>query len=245
MPRFFVKEENIDKESDTALIIGDDARHIARSLRMAQGDRITVSDGTGTDYECTLTYIRDEECRLKIENSSRSVAESPADITLYMAYPKSDKLELVVQKAVELGALRIVPFVSERCIKRPKAEKEEKQTERLLRIAEEAAKQCGRARLPIVEPPISYAELLRRIPGECLTLFCYEGGNTESLSRVLAEVSSLKIAVVVGSEGGFTEGEAEAAQRAGARLVNLGPRILRCETAPIYCLSALSFTLEL
>ncbi|MBQ7363091.1 MAG: 16S rRNA (uracil(1498)-N(3))-methyltransferase [Clostridia bacterium] len=245
MPRFFVNEESIDKKSGTAVIVGDDARHIARSLRMAVGDGLTVSDGVGTDYECTLTYIRDEECRLKIESSSLSIAESPADITLYMAYPKSDKLELVVQKGVELGALRIVPFVSERCIKRPKAEKEEKQTERLKRIAEEAAKQCGRARLPDVTAPITFRELLLHINEEELTLFCYEGDGTESLSAVLSEKKAKRIAVVVGSEGGFTKAEACAAEAAGARLVNLGPRILRCETAPVYCLSAISFTLEL
>ncbi len=245
MPRFFIKKENIDRESGTAIITGDDARHIARSLRMAVGDRLTISDGEGHDYGCTLTYIRDGECRLAIESELESHAESPAYITLYMAYPKADKLELIVQKAVELGASRIVPFVSERCIKRPKAEKEEKQTERLSRIAEEAAKQCGRARLPEVTAPISYKELLLQIKDSGLTLFCYEGCETEPLSRPLTEGRAEKISVIVGSEGGFTEEEALSARNAGARLVNLGPRILRCETAPIYCLSAISYTLEL
>ena len=245
MPRFFAERVNIDETAGTAVILGDDARHIARSLRMAVGDGLTVSDGHGTDYECTLTYIRDGECHAKIESSSPSDAESPAFITLYMAYPKSDKLELVVQKAVELGASRIVPFVSERCIKRPKAEKEEKQTERLSRIAEEAAKQCGRGRLPEVTPPISYRELLNKINEGELTLFCYEGNGTEPLSAVLSEPIPARLSVVVGSEGGFTPNEARAARDAGARLVNLGTRILRCETAPMYCLSAISFVLEL
>ena len=245
MPRFFTSRDNIDKEKREARILGNDARHIARSLRMAVGDAVTVCDGEGTEFECNLTYIRDEECRLGIVSEKKSTSEAPKEITLYMAYPKSDKLELVVQKSVELGASRVVPFISERCIKRPKAEKEDKQTERLGRIAEEAAKQCGRAKLPEVTAPISFKELLARITKDECTLFCYEGEGAVSLAEILPSVSSDKISVIVGSEGGFTEKEAELAREAGAKIVNLGPRILRCETAPIYCLSAISYAFEL
>lgn len=245
MPRFFTSPDNISLDTGEAVIFGNDARHVARSLRMAVGDTVTVCDGLGNEYECRLTYIRDEECRSKIVSVNKTKSEPPKPITLYMAYPKSDKLELVVQKSVELGVSKIVPFVSERCIKRPKAEKEERQTERLSRIAEEAAKQCGRAKLPEVEAPISFPELLLRIKDGSCVLFCYEGEGAVSLRGVLSEANAESYSVIVGSEGGFTEEEARLAREAGAHVVNLGPRILRCETAPMFCLSAISYELEL
>ncbi len=246
MPRFFVLPTDIDKDSKTAALYGDDARHIARSLRMAVGDLVTLCDGEGTEYGARLTKIRDGECLLSLESESLSEAEPQAEITLFMAYPKSDKLETVVQKSVELGCARIVPFISERCIKRPNDEKKDKQTARLLRIAHEAAKQCGRGRLPEVEPVISFDGLLERIPDYTLTLFCYEGEGTESLKRVLSRGDTYKtIAVIVGSEGGFSETEAEKICAHGGTAVGLGKRILRCETAPTVCLSMLCYALEL
>ena len=246
MPRFFVNEDQINKEDKIITVIGDDARHIARSLRMAVGDSLTVSDGCGSDYECTLTRIRDEECIMSYTDSFTCRAEPPAKITLYMAYPKGDKLETIVQKAVELGASEIVPFISERCIKRPSADKKDNKTERLERIAHEAAKQCGRGVLPKVSSPISFGDLVKRIKDHSITLFCYEGKDAVSLKTVLSDVKSAdSIAVIVGSEGGFSEREALECKNGGALTVNLGPRILRCETAPDYCLSALSYVFEL
>ena len=244
MPRFFVDKSAL---SDGIFsVAGDDARHIARSLRMAEGDTLTLSDGEGTDYLCRLTKIRDEECLCELLSSAPSESEPKCDITLFMAYPKGDKLEVVIQKAVELGAGRIVPFTSSRCIKRPQADSRDKLLARHTRIAEEAAKQCGRSRLPRVESAITLSELLLRIPSFPLTLFCYEGSGTRSLKSVLeASGCPTSIAVIVGSEGGFSEEEAAAIEGAGAVGVNLGPRILRCETAPAYCLSALSFFFEL
>ena len=244
MPRFFVEPEAICEGHAT--VTGGDAYHIARSLRMAVGDEITLADGSGKEYICRLTKIRDEECCAEILREQASTCESPAEITLYMAYPKSDKLELIIQKAVELGAARIVPFESSRCIKRPKAEKIEKQTARLARIAEEAAKQCGRARLPIVEEPISFKKMLDEAKSAELSLFCYEGKGTKSLKETLsAGAAPSAISVIVGSEGGFSPSEAEKIKTAGAISVGLGPRILRCETAPDYALSAISYHFEL
>ena len=244
MPRFFVEPEAICEGHAT--VAGGDAYHIARSLRMAVGDEITLADGSGKEYLCRLTKIRDEECTAEVISEQISHSESPAEITLYMAYPKSDKLELIIQKSIELGAARIVPFESSRCIKRPKAEKIEKQTARLQRIAEEAAKQCGRARLPIVAEPISFKKMLEEAATAELSLFCYEGRGTRSLKEVLGtDTSPSSISVIVGSEGGFSPEEAEAAAAAKLTPVNLGPRILRCETAPMYALSAISYQLEL
>ena len=244
MPRFFVDKDAVGEQELT--LTGGDAFHIARSLRMAVGDAITVSDGEGGEYSCRLSRIRDDECIAEILARGEASGESPVRITLYMAYPKSDKLELVIQKAVELGVCEIVPFESSRCIKRPKAEKIEKQTARLARIAEEAAKQCGRGILPRVGEPISFSEMLRRARGAECSLFCYEGDGARSMKAVLTENSDKRsFSVIVGSEGGFSPEEAEAAISAGLCSVNLGPRIRRCETAPIYALSALSYFFEL
>ena len=236
MPRFFVNKNNI--EENKIHIDGSDAHHIARSLRMAEGDEAIVCDGEGTEYRCTLTRIRDEECECEILESREGRTESPLEITLYMGYPKGDKLEVVIQKAVELGASRIIPFESSRCVKRPKDDKIEKQTARLQRLAEEAAKQCGRARLPRVQTPVSFKNAIAEARLSDLPLFCYEGDGTRSLKKVLEEKTNAKAcAVVVGCEGGFSIEEAEFAISEGMIPINLGPRILRCETAPTYALS--------
>ena len=244
MPRFFAPSDAFCNNCVT--ITGDDAFHIARSLRMAVGDGITVADMQGRQHRCRLTKIRDEACECEILSTEEGNTESPAEITLYMGYPKGDKLEVVIQKSVELGALRIVPFESSRCVKKPKSEKIEKQIARLQRIAEEAAKQCGRSRLPHVMPPVSYAAALKEA-AECeLALFCYEGDGTVSLKSALEGAKSKKtVSVIVGCEGGFSEKEAEEARAAALIPVSLGPRILRCETAPAYVLSAISYVLEL
>lgn len=244
MPRFFVDRESIDEEN--IRISGDDAYHIARSLRMAVGDRLTVCDAEGTEYSCTLTKIRDEECECAIIEKGAAESELPVSVTLFMAYPKGDKLETVIQKAVELGARRIVPFESSRCIKRPKAEKAEKQLQRLMRIATEAAKQSGRGIIPEVTAPLSFKEMLLEAKKSDAALFCYESERETSLGGILDGLKAgADIAVIVGSEGGFSPEEAEAAVAAGCHSVTLGKRILRCETAPLFALSAIGYHFEL
>lgn len=245
MPRFFCCADSVC--DGIIKISGDDAYHIARSLRMAVGDTVTVSDGEGTEYTCRLERIRDDECICAVTDSRPSASESPCNITLYMAYPKGDKMETVVQRAVQLGVRTVIPFESERCVKRPRADKLDKLTQRLTRIAEEAAKQCSRSTLPHIHTPIDFSEMLELIGSHALTLFCYEGAGARSLRRVLeARGEGVRnIGVIVGSEGGFSPSEAEAINARGAECVNLGPRILRCETAPDYVLSALSYFYEL
>ena len=230
MARFFVSKDKISE--NTILITDADAHHIARSLRMAEGDEATVCDGEGAEYLCTLVRIRDEECVLEIKEKIDGKTESPIFITLCMAYPKGDKLETVIQKAVELGASRIIPFESSRCIKRPKAEKMEKQTQRLSRI-------------PEVTRPMSYSEMLTEAAGASLSLLCYENEDGKTLKDALPEKMPESISVIVGSEGGFSPEEAAMAKEAGAVSVSLGNRILRCETAPSFALSALSFRYEI
>ncbi len=243
MPKFFVLPEAADENE--VRIIGDDARHIARSLRMAVGDEVVVSAGDGCDMRVRLTKIRDEECVGEIISREPSRAEPPYSLTLYMAMPKGDKLEVIVQKAVELGATSVVPFTSERCIKRPAEDKIEKITTRLSRIAKEAAGQCGRAVLPTVLPLMSFSEMLERLPAHDLALFCYEGEENTSIKSALAAERPKSIAVIVGAEGGFSKREAEEIKARGAVSVSLGRRILRCETAPDFVLSTISYNYEL
>jgi 16S rRNA (uracil1498-N3)-methyltransferase len=244
MPRFFVTKEDVSE--NCVIIRGDDAFHIARALRMAVGDEITVADMQGVEYSCRLTKIRDEACECEILESRCGKTESPVDITLYMAYPKGDKLETVTQKAVELGASEIIPFLSSRCVKKPKPEKADRENERLTRIAEEAAKQCGRSRLVKILPSHTYKEAMKRAAEADALLFCYEGDGARSLKEVLSSFNNIRsVAVVIGSEGGFSLSEVEEARAVGATIVNLGPRILRCETAPSYILSSISYEFEL
>ncbi len=245
MPRFFIPPSQLHVADGCVSILGEDSRHIARSLRMAVGEEITVADGSGTVYSCRLTAIRDEHTEAEILSAEASRSEPPYALTLFMAYPKGDKLETVIQKAVELGATRIVPFDSERCIKRPAADKQARINERLNRIAHEAAKQCGRARLPVVETPVSFRAMLDDALSHALPLFCYEGEDTVSLMKALPATPPASVAVIVGCEGGFSPAEASEARTRGISMVNLGPRILRCETAPDYALSAISCRWEL
>ena len=243
MPKFFIDPSQ--RVEDKITILPPDAHHIARSLRMAVGDKITVSDDTGRDFECELVEIRDEYAISQILSEAKSESEPPLDITLFMAYPKSDKLELIIQKAVELGVSAIVPFESSRCIKRPKEDREEKQRARYQRIALEAAKQCGRSKIPRIEKTISFFAALDAAKASDLSLFCYEGGG-ESLRELLTAAGGIKsVSVMIGSEGGFSPEEAELARAKNMSFTTLGRRILRCETAPIFVLSAISCLFEL
>lgn len=242
MPRFFLTDGTLTPDAAAATLTGEDARHIALSLRMAVGDEVTLSDGQGYEYRARLSAITPTEVTADILAAERSRSELAFPIHLYMGYPKGDKLELVIEKAVELGAASVTPFISSRCIRRPAAEKTDRLSERYNKIARSAAGQCGRALLPTVHPPISFDEMLRRV-GECeLALFCYEGEGVLPIGCILpAHPAPRAVAVIVGSEGGFSPEEAEAARAAGCVMTGLGTRILRCETAPLVALSCLDF----
>jgi 16S rRNA (uracil1498-N3)-methyltransferase len=244
MPRFFLLSEKA--ENGVFEIRGDDARHISFSLRMRQGEMLTVCDGEGTDYECKIVFMDGESVRLEVMSSRRTQTEPPLEICLYQSVPKGDKLEYIVQKAVELGVSRIVPVYSSRCIVKPDAKSEEKKTLRLSRIAHEAAKQCGRGRIPSVMPYMTYAEAVRAC-GEN-AFICYENERSFSLKsylRTLSEKNAGTLSFFVGPEGGYSEKEIALAAENGIPAVELGPRILRCETASGFVLSSLTYEFEL
>ncbi len=245
MPRFFSDAPVGD--SGEIFLSGDDARHIALSLRMAKGQNVTVSGRDGIEYECELTDIKPERVVLKVISASENRTEPPCRVTLYVALPKGDKLDLIIQKATELGVFRVVPFVSERCVVRPDEASKDKKRTRRLRIAEEAAKQCGRGVIPDVTHPMTYADAIAEAAKADVPLFLYEADGTVPLLPVLRGglFRGAEVSVITGSEGGFSPREAEYAREQGMKLCGLGNRILRCETAPMYVLSAIAYESEL
>ena len=248
MPRFFVSEDQFAE--DTVILTGEDAHHIARSLRMAAGERITVCDPYSVEFECELlSFEQDKRVVAKILSSKPSEAEPPYGVYLFQALPKGEKFDSIIQKAVECGVYEIVPFQSSRCIAKAKADGEADKTKRRCRIAEEAAKQSGRGRIPAVKPTVSYAQMLA-LASECdLCLFCYEGEGTETLASILEGATDLpacpRIGIVVGSEGGFSPEEAAKAQEVGMKMTGLGKRILRTETVAPFVLGCLVYRFEM
>ncbi len=251
MPRFFISNEQL--EDNIITLTGDDAHHIARSLRMAVGETLVLCDEFANEYECTIVgFVGDSAVHAKINRCTASLAEPPVRITLFQALSKGDKLDTVIQKAVECGVSRIVPFESERCVVRVKEDAETRKTERRAKIAAEAAKQSGRGMLPTVSTTVSFDGMLREASESSLALFCYEGEGTQPLGRVLSEKlvpnSDGKygdVAIIVGSEGGFSPLEAQRAAECGLCPVGLGRRILRTETAPVFALSCVICHTEL
>lgn len=248
MPRFFVPTDNFD--NNTVRILGDDARHIARALRMARGEHIVVCDMKGYEHECVLVDFHDDrEVICSIISSRKSENEPPYKITLFQASPKADKLDYITQKAVELGVCDIVPFISERCISRPDDKSAKKKVERLSKIAIEAAKQSGRGIMPGVSEFCSFTEMLNRASEYDAKLFLYEGDNTIPLPKVLSRFKDNgipeSVAIIIGSEGGFSLSEVEMARERGFDLCGLGKRILRTETASGCVLSCLMYEFEL
>lgn len=231
MPRFFL--ENV--QGDTLTIDGQDARHIACSLRMQVGDTLTVCDGKGEDLHCTIAALSPEQVVLSVTAREKTVSEPTVAVTLYQGLPKGDKLEWIIQKAVELGVTRIVPVVTARSIAKT-SDRDTKKTVRLQKIADEAAGQSGRGILPTVEMPITFKQAAERMAKENTVVF-YECGGAPLTA--LAPQWGETLSVFVGPEGGIAPAEIETLTAGGAVLATLGPRILRCETAPVAALSAI------
>ena len=236
VPRFFV-----DALDETVVITGENARHICLSLRMAAGETLTLCDGKGNEAQGVIASLSADAVSVRLASASQSEAEPQTRISLYLAMPKGDKLEFVVQKAVELGAAEIILLLTSRCISRPKGADIEKKVQRLQKISYEAAKQCGRGMVPPVRGILNFAQALAEMQqfDHCFTL--YEG-NCKPLRLQLPEKGA-RNALLIGSEGGFSFEEIVQAEQSGVCTASLGKRILRCETAPIAALSAVMFAL--
>lgn len=232
MPRFFIDAAPLAGETYT--LIDGDARHIAGALRMTPGEEVTLCDGRGNDYACTITNVEKESVTVTVDAVTPNASEPTLAVTLYMGLPKADKLEWIIQKAVELGVTAIVPVVTKRSIAKVDGKDAEKKRTRWQKIAAEAAGQSGRGIIPAVETPITFKQALPRLAAEN-TLLCYEGGGQPIGQLVSREDAALSL--VVGPEGGFDPEEVTAVTAVGGRIATLGPRILRCETAPIAALA--------
>lgn len=248
MPRFFVRQNQI---SDGIVnIVGDDAHHISRSLRMAAGERIIVSDMQRNEYECVLDTFSDNLVTAEIISQRQTDTEPNFTAHLFQALPKGEKLDYIIQKAVECGVSSVTTFESERCIAKEK-DTDGKKLLRRQRISLEAAKQSGRGIIPQINPTVSYEKMLDLASGADLVLFCYEGEGTVPISRLLKDKPlhdcgrSMNIAIIIGSEGGFSLKEAEQAKVRNFSLTGLGKRILRTETASGFVLSCLVYEFEL
>ena len=220
-----------------AIITGEDAKHISTVLRMKAGELVVLCDNEETDFLCEIISAGKESVELKVLDSRHNDAEPDVRITLCQCLPKSDKMDFIVQKAVELGAFKIVPVLSKRCVSRPDGKAAPKKIQRWQKIAEEAAKQCGRGRIPEIGELTEFKTAVKASVKTDTAILLYECGGERLGSIISADAKD--ISFFVGSEGGFEEEEAEFAANCGVKLCTLGARILRCETAPLAALSIL------
>ena len=238
MPRFFVPEAA--PGARFLVLRGENAAH-AKVLRLKAGERVTVCDAKGTDFQCTVSDVAPGQISLVVQCEEPSYAEPPVFCSVYMAFAKAEKLEHVIQKATELGAGEIIAFPSSRCVARPDEKSLSKKLERWQKIAASAAEQSGRGRIPRVRTLSSFREAVREAAGCDLALFPYENERTLSLRACLQAGGFQSVSIMTGPEGGFSEEEVALAAENNMKICSLGPRILRCETAPLCALSAVLY----
>ena len=241
---FFVDGRDIGEE--TARITGPDVNHIKNVLRMKPGDKVRISDGESLCYNCVIESFSEGEAVVKLLSRDEDGTELPAEIVLFQGLPKGDKMELVIQKTVELGIHRIVPVATKRAVVKLDAKKAEARVRRWNAISESAAKQSKRTVIPEVSPVMGFREAIDSTAAFDCRLFPYENAEGMDYTRkILSEVKpGMRIAIFIGPEGGFEEEEVIYAKERGFLPITLGRRILRTETAGLALLSALMFRLE-
>ena len=238
MARFFLSAE--DMQADQILLKGDNAAH-AKVLRLKAGEQVLACDGNGHECVCSVDVIGANQYVLCVNERRDATTEAKVNISIYMAFPKADKLEHVIQKATELGAYEIVAFPSARCVSKPDEKSLKKKLERWQKIAASAAEQSGRGRIPEVVVLSSFREALDRASKADLPIMFYENEHATTLRMALESKRYQTVSLLSGPEGGLEAAEVEQAQRAGLCVCTLGSRILRCETAPLCGLSAVMY----
>lgn len=252
MYRFFVTPEQVN--GNQILITGEDVNHIKNVLRMKPGEQVRISDGESMEYFCQVKSLEEAQVVLAVERSESFTTELPARIILYQGLPKGDKMELIIQKAVELGVHQIVPVSMKRCIMKLDEKKAANKVKRWNAIAESAAKQSKRSVVPEVTMPVTMQQVMRESDQIDWKLFPYESENgmegirslmTALKAAVVADPESCPcIGILIGPEGGFDSGEVEKAVEHGWESISLGSRILRTETAGMATLAMLTYVLE-
>ena len=236
MVRFFVSSEELKQEE--AALTEENAQH-AKVLRLKPGEMVLLCDGEGHEGVCEVVSTDGWRLRILLRRDSQS--EAAVKVSVYMALPKADKLEHVIQKATELGAYEIVTFPSARCVSRPDEKSLKKKLERWQKIAASAAEQSGRGRIPRVLVLGSFSEALARAAQADKALMFYEHEEALTLKMALSTGSFGTVSLLTGPEGGLEEAEVAQAREAGLQVCTLGKRILRCETAPLCALSAVMY----
>jgi 16S rRNA (uracil1498-N3)-methyltransferase len=241
MPKFFVSEQAI--QDGYISLTDDNFRHIKTVLRLHLQDKILINDGQGNDYKCIIEKIGDHEMIARIEEIQRAKVEPTTQTYLFQALIKGEKMDWVIQKAVEIGITAIIPIETNRCVvKLEKGKKAEAKRERWQKIAESAAKQSGRAIIPTVHVPTSFKEAILYAKENIESAFIpYEKEKSMSLKQFLQKPKANKYGIFIGPEGGFTEDEIFYAEREGISSVTLGKRILRSETAGLVTLSIMMY----
>lgn len=244
MHRFFAEPGQIGEKE--IVITGADVNHIRNVLRMRADEEVLIADGQGAEYRCKLTDLGENEVRAQILWKLDGNAELASAITLFQGLPKSDKMDLIVQKCVELGVDRIVPVSTKRAVVKLDAKKEQTRLKRWNTISESAAKQSGRGVIPEVSGVMSFEKALEEAKKLDVLLIPYERAeHMAETRRVMGEIRpGQSVGIFIGPEGGFEESEVEEAVAAGAKAITLGKRILRTETAGLAVMAMLSYLLE-
>lgn len=240
MPRFFVKSNQI--KQDNIEILGEDIKHIKNVLRKNIGDKIEICDSeSGKSYNCEITQLYDNSILTHIIEKYPEIS-SPIQVDIFQGLPKSDKMELIIQKSVELGVNKIIPVSMKRCVVKLDNKESVKKIARWQKISESAAKQCGRNNIPEISNVITLKDI--DVSQYDVLIVCYENEKVNTLKAELAKIntdSEIKIGVVIGPEGGLDEQEVELLKNNGAKIVTLGNRILRTETVALNILSILMY----
>lgn len=240
MQRYFIAKEQFHPAS--VQITGDDVHHLLKVMRAKLGDKVICSDGLSREAIVKIIEVHKEVITASIIEELAMDHEPSAEVWIAQSLPKLDKLETVIQKCTEIGASRVIPFSSERTVVQYDEKKQAKRHERWSKIAKEAAEQAHRNRVPMIDTPMSWKQLLKLVPDVQLALICYEKDTHNTFKTILEQNSPLKkILIIVGPEGGFTTQEIEQAEAAGCHTIGLGKRILRTETAAMVALTCILY----
>lgn len=236
MRRFFISSPL----SPEMTITGDDVKHIGKVLRMQNGDKIIVVGQNGQAGIATIAHIG-ESIELTLDQVLDEYKEPPIRVFIAQGLPKSDKMDYIVQKAVELGVAGIMPMAAEHSVVQYNAAKQAARVDRWQKIAEEAAKQCGRSVVPRIEEIKSLSDIISAVPDDAALIMLYEGQAKAGLKEILNNCRPGTYMLLIGPEGGFSEKEVVLASQRGAHIAKMGPRILRTETASLAALSAVMY----
>lgn len=246
MNKFFVPKINF--REDMVTIEGEDVKHIYKVLRLQDGDEISLNNCEGKEFIGEIIEINKKQVKVKIKDTVDTYNESPVEFYLFQGLPKSSKMDLIVQKATELGVKEITPILTDRVVVKGETG-DFKKVDRWNKIALEACKQSKRSLIPVTNTPIEFNSLMTKISEFDLVVVPYENENGYGIKKVIQSISETKalkvekVAVIIGPEGGFEEEEISKLKTAGAYIVTLGPRILRTETAGFVCISLLGYEL--